>query len=486
MGTFTYSDLIALDLGKLNAAVTDWKTMVGELAKLKDDARDGLLKKSEQARWEGVDASVTREFVRKTVKEFDDLHMEAQSVHNVLADAHTELSHIQKRARDLTDEARRGNPNRSPEPDPPLLVTDGGNGTVRVMEAVCDVKGTSQRTKDRVRWYADTLTGLVAHAAEVDAAVTRALKRSHGGDPHNAGHAGYTSLDEDQLPRAMKLASLGDDADNRQRAELRRLWQSLSPEARAQLWTKHKDDLLAAGILTPQAMRVSTDRGAGTYDTESPAARDHWTQVQATAMSNTGDFIGHVDAARHMDHYLRGLGTSLHLDVDRMLTDDPKLQATVERSIAREEGEWRQRALEAFEKSGGRPVAIPVETPPKGYTHEDRNWYLAVGSGMTNATGVVTVTPGDNGEPRVSLDYQVNVWDRYNWDPGKKTPIGPTEVTDADMARLHVTGLAREFDMRGSGSVQHHDLSSSSSLPDPVDPGRDGKRTDIGRNGDAR
>ncbi|MFE6899711.1 hypothetical protein ACFVFJ_22890 [Streptomyces sp. NPDC057717] len=87
----------------------------------------------------------------------------------------------------------------------------------------------------------------------------------------------------------------------------------------------------------------------------------------------------------------------------------------------------------------------------------------------------------------MSLDYQVNVWDRYNRDPGKSTPIGPTEVTDADMARLHTTGLAREFDRRGSGSVQHCDLGSApAKLPDPADPGRDGTRTDLGRNGDTR
>ncbi len=101
--------------------------------------------------------------------------------------------------------------------------------------------------------------------------------------------------------------------------------------------------------------------------------------------------------------------------------------------VADEHEKWRRQALKAFEESGGKPVAIPVETSPQSYTHGDRNWYLAIGSGMANATGVVTVTPGDDGEPRVSLDYQVNVWDRYNWDPGKKTPIGPTEVTDADL-----------------------------------------------------
>ncbi|WP_329379954.1 hypothetical protein OG625_13965 [Streptomyces sp. NBC_01351] len=36
--------------------------------------------------------------------------------------------------------------------------------------------------------------------------------------------------------------------------------------------------------------------------------------------------------------------------------------------------------------------------------------------------------------------------------------------------------------MRGSSSVQQHDLNSSGAWPDSVETGRDGTRTDIGRN----
>ncbi|MGA5045393.1 hypothetical protein [Streptomyces arboris] len=270
MGVFTYTDLVEVDLGKLSTATAHWKTVVDELAKLKNDVRDTLVKKSDGARWHGINATVTKEFVHSAAKEFGDLHREALSIHSVLADAHGELVQIQKRAKSLSDEARRGSPNRSPEADPSLLVSDAGDGTVRVMEAVCTPEGTSRRTKDMMQWYADTLTGLVAHAAEVDAAVSRALKKSHGGDPYNAGHSSYTSLDQDQVPRATKLASLGEDANDKQRAELRRLWQSLSPEARARIWAQHKGDLLAAGLLAPQMKRVAADRGAGPYDIDSP------------------------------------------------------------------------------------------------------------------------------------------------------------------------------------------------------------------------
>ncbi|MFF4431835.1 hypothetical protein ACFYZ4_21990 [Streptomyces sp. NPDC001513] len=474
-----YTQLMEADLAKLGAAVADWKKMAGDLQRLGGEARDGLKKKSDSARWEGVNAGVTRGFVDKTVKEFGDLDIEAKSICAVLDDAHAELKNLQQRAKDLTASAK----------DDDLVVSSGKDGAVVISEAlVCEVE-RGQRKLDLMRWYADTLTGVVAHAAEVDASAVRALRASHGGDPDNAGHAVYTSLDQDMLPRALKLAALGEDANDKQQKELRRLWQSLSPEARGQMWQGHKDDLLAAGLLTPQVKRVAADDGAGRYDVESPGAADYWNEVLANGISNSGDFMGKTDAARHMDHYLNGSGKTLDLDVDRMLNDDQNLRNVTAGVRADEEGEWRRQALEAFEKSGGKPVAIPVETSGQGYTHVDggnRNWYLAIGSAMTNTTGVVTAVPGPDGQPQVGIDYQVNVWDRYNWDPGKFTPIGPTSVTDADMARFHTTGQAREFDMRGSSSVQQHDLNSGGTWPDPVETGRDGTRKDIGRNTAAR
>ncbi|MBY8865522.1 MULTISPECIES: hypothetical protein [Streptomyces] len=477
-----YHDLLNVDLSKLGSAVDTWEQAVKHLEALAKDAQDGLKAKADKARWAGVNATVTREFVDKTAKECTDLHSEAKSIWSVLDDAHQELVGLQHRAKSLEADAREDG----------YLVVAGENGSVKVMPGMCTVDGKEegQKAKDLMQWYADSLADVVRHAAEIDAAVVRALGRSHGNDPYNAGHATYTSLDEDMLPRALELAELGGDANAQQKAELRRLWESLSPQARAELWTQHQDDLLSAGILSPQVKQVAPDDGAGPYDVDDPGAHDFWVLAQAKAMSNGGDFIGNTDAARNMDHYLRGTGTTLDLDVDRMMRDDVALRTAAEKSIRDHQDEWRRTALDAYEKSGGKPVTIPVETAGAGYTHSDRNWYLAVGSANTNTTGAVTVVPGPDGKPKVSLDYQVNVWDRYNWDPGKATKIGPTTVTDADMAHLHTTGLAKEYDMRGTGTVRHYDLGTGSGdsapLPPPADPGRDGTRTDIGRNGDAR
>ncbi|WP_327326863.1 hypothetical protein OG735_33425 [Streptomyces sp. NBC_01210] len=493
MGAFTYTDLIEVNLGKLDAAAGDWKTMAGGLEKLRSDVYSGLVQLSDGAQWAGVNAGVTKDFVRMTAKEVWDLYREAKSIASVLEDAHSELTHIQKRAKDLTAEARKGDPDRPDEPDPGLLVMEGPNGTVKVMEAICDVKGTSQRTKDLMQWYADTLTGLVTHAAEIDAAVTRALKRSHGGDPNNAGHATYTSLDEDQLPRATKLASLGDDANGAQRAELRRLWQSLSPQARAELWTGHKDDLLAAGLLTPTVKQAAPDRGSGPHGVEEPGAEERRTREKMNLIAELADWKGDNDASRHMAHYLGNSGEHMDLPVDKMMTDDAGFKSHIETDIRERQNEWREQALAEFKRNGGQPVSMPVETENRDYSfqkEQDKNWFYAVGSTRSNVTGVVTVVPDANGEPKVGLDYQANAWDRYNWDKDKGVTIeipgaSSMSIPDGQMARLHTTGIAQEFDMSGSSSVKHYDLGTSAPngdpLPKPDAPGREGGRTDPGR-----
>ncbi|MFI6724721.1 hypothetical protein NRF20_11205 [Streptomyces sp. R-74717] len=492
MSTFTYTDLQEVDLGKLAAASVDWKTMVAGLEQLRTDVDEGLVPLSDAARWAGTNAGVTKDFVRKAAKEFDDLCREAKSITSILDDAHSELTVIQKRAGEIAAEARRGDPTRMP-PDSGLVVTDPGDGTVRVIEAVCTAEGPTQRTRDLMQWYADTLTGLVSHAAEIDASVTRALKKSHGGDPHNAGHASYTSLDEDMVPRATRLAALGDDADPKQRAELRRLWQSLSPQSRAELWNAHRDDLLAAGLLSPTTKRAAPDEGSGKHGAESPGFDERVTREKVRMLAEGADWKGMGDASRHMQHYLDNNGEPLDLPVDKMMHDDEGFQTHIAQTVRDHQDVWREEALAEFHRNGGQPVAIPVQTKNHDYSFPqstDENWYFAVGSTRSNVTGVVTVVPGPGGEPEVGLDYQANAWDRYNWDEGKAVDIGPLHIPDGQMARLHTTGLAQEYDMQGSSSVKHYDLGSSAPnggpLPSPDEPGRDGGRTDPGREGTYR
>ncbi|MFC8895306.1 hypothetical protein [Streptomyces cinereoruber] len=478
---------MSLDLAELGAAAADWKMMADSLGKLSTYTQDGLVRKSERARWKGENATVTREFVHKTAKEIADLRAEAESLAAVLVDAHAELSSCQRRARSLTDAARSGNPSHNP-PDPALIVMDGPDGTVRVVEAMCTPEGPNQRTKDYLQWYADTLGGIVRHAAEIDAAAVRALRKSHGNDPHNAGHAAHTSLDEEQLPRAEELIALGSSADAQQRAELKRLWESLSPEARARLWLAKKDDLMAAGVLSPTMPQVAADAGAGRHGSESPGSEEWITKSKMQLLTEGADWKGMSDASRNMAHYLGNTGTPMGLPVDKMMTDVPAFKTYADETVRANQNAWRERALEEFRKNGGKPVAFPVEAKQGEnfyFTKEiDQNWFYAVGGANSSVTGVVTAVPDAHGNPKVGIDYQVNVWDRYNWDEGKSVTIGLLHIPDGQMAKLHRTGLAQEFDMEGSSSIRHHDLGSSTTGDSPlsgsqgnrdgrVDPGRE-------------
>jgi hypothetical protein len=105
-----------------------------------------------------------------------------------------------------------------------------------------------------------------------------------------------------------------------------------------------------------------------------------------------------------------------------------------------------------------------------------------MGAFSYSVTGEVTATGGS--KPKVSLDYRVHVFDRYNWDKGKSTRVGPLTIKDEELQKLHRKGLAREYIVRGDSAVQHVDgFVPSKTLPDPgTGGGRDGNRSDPSRN----
>jgi hypothetical protein len=181
MGTLTYTDLVEVDLGKLSTAVTDWKSVVDGLKKLMSDARSGLLKKSEGARWAGLNATVTHEFVSKTAKEFEDLYKEASSIWAILDDAHSELTRIQSKVKWLVARAQEDG----------FTVSDNADGTVSFDESG---EGGSRWSLDSPTSYSEAVNHEIRRAVTVDLLAKRALAKIHGGDPSDAGHAQYHSL----------------------------------------------------------------------------------------------------------------------------------------------------------------------------------------------------------------------------------------------------------------------------------------------------
>ncbi|MCW5254462.1 DUF6571 family protein [Streptomyces sp. SHP 1-2] len=79
------------DFKLLDDAVNDWSTLVGTLEGLRKDAAGRLRGRAEKARWGGVNAKVSKEFIGKTAAEFEDAHTQATTVHKILSDTAGEL-----------------------------------------------------------------------------------------------------------------------------------------------------------------------------------------------------------------------------------------------------------------------------------------------------------------------------------------------------------------------------------------------------------
>ncbi|MEU6422213.1 DUF6571 family protein [Streptomyces spiralis] len=211
-----FTDLMEVDLGKLETAVTDWKKTVDSLKTLAEDARTGMQAKSDKARWAGVNATVTREFITKTTKEVSDLHTEANSIYQVLDDGHRELVSLQKQLQTAVshDATQLG-----------VRVEDIGGGKVRCFFP--HVRGdTDERTQEQLdsrQNLENRINDILSHADEIDASVARALAKSHGNDAHNAGHSTYESLNDAEVERALELARKGDKMSDAELTELNRL-----------------------------------------------------------------------------------------------------------------------------------------------------------------------------------------------------------------------------------------------------------------------
>ncbi|HZG05122.1 MAG TPA: DUF6571 family protein [Streptomyces sp.] len=214
MPNLTYSDLYTVSLSGLSAAVADWESMVTKLEKLADDARSGMVAKADKAQWRGENAGVTKPFVHKTAKEFDDAAAQAESIKNVLKDAHADLSAVQSELKNAVENGRKQG----------IKVVDKGDGTVWcVFEHSPDNGGPTEQQREVPKGLERRINQLIARAEEIDNSAARALKKSHGGDTHNFGHAKYSSLDDAQAERALELAALGPGMTNGQYTELNTL-----------------------------------------------------------------------------------------------------------------------------------------------------------------------------------------------------------------------------------------------------------------------
>ncbi|WP_257153787.1 hypothetical protein [Streptomyces lunaelactis] len=472
---------MSTDLSKLTTAADKWDEMVGKFKTLEEQYKRDVHGVSLGPTWQGLSAQAANDRFTVTLKEFQGAQKEAKAVGSILRQAHTQLTDLRGRVKDVRADAVKDG----------MRVSDQGI-------VAFDTEQLSQGERTAYVHDPSYQESARAKAAEWSERLTQAVKAVTDADDGIRIALGAAVLDSDFLdgtvngfnrkPIASPYPSLEEagKAANmpKDREEVAEWWRGLDPVTRGVLLQERGDELRAAGIMDPLYKWTSPDKGSGAFDVEEPTTQDLLFLARAQAIAAGGDFTGETAASRNMEHYLGGTGEPLDLDVDRILHDESGFGSEVETlHVAENQEAWRQKALDEFTKAGGdRTVVVPVESQALGRTFQGEEWFHAVGSHQQNVSGMVTVSPGEGGKPKVSLDYQVNVWDRYNWDAGKGATFpGGMYVPDEEMGRLHKVGFAQEFDMRGSSSTFHHDLNSGAPTVEPADPGRTGSRGDVSR-----
>ncbi|MFE1231809.1 hypothetical protein [Streptomyces sp. NPDC058745] len=469
----TYHEVITTDFGKLATAATAWDGMADKFETLGTTYEKKVRSTTTSGVWLGEAQQVAGPNFAVTRNEYNGAQVQARTVAMLLREASALFTELKGKVKAAVDEAVAAG----------MKVSEGGVASfdfskvdapdARAVRHDPDLpeleRSWTRRIQQAVDAFDEADTGV--KLALIDAVTDRDFQDGTFGGFN--GSRPYASLKEAAAAENMP----------KDRAKVAEWWSRLDPVTRGILLEERGEELKRAGILDAFKYRwEQPDVGAGPFGVEEPTARDYWILSQAKMVQGGGDAFGQSMASRNMAHYLGATGEPLTLDVDRFLQDEPEFRASIEqRHIGAEQAAWRQQALDAYERSGGRPAAIPVESAAVGQDFlRESDWSYAVNGHQQNVSGMVTVTPGADGKPKVSLDYQVNVWDRYNWDEGKSVNIGPIHIPDTDMQRLHTTGLAQEYDMRGSSSVRHQDLTDvpgPSAVPE-VDPDRDHTRKD--------
>lgn len=220
----TFEQLLTARLGPLDTAVTQWTAMIGKLTSPLQSDANAMRAKADKSTWKGENATVTKEFVTKTAKEFSDAVTEAESVRDLLKDAHTLFKSAQ-------DDLKHAYEN----PPPGIVIYPNGVLSHRVHPDRRSKDSTEPvATEAQFEALRGKLEGILKRANEADELCAwglRALIRNHPND--------FGSTDIGGIAEAKKLrAEEKQQAENgREAAKLYARWEHLDDDERERLIT---------------------------------------------------------------------------------------------------------------------------------------------------------------------------------------------------------------------------------------------------------
>ncbi|KAL5363851.1 hypothetical protein BJX96DRAFT_178441 [Aspergillus floccosus] len=212
----------------------------------------------------------------------------------------------------------------------------------------------------------------------------------------------------------------------------------------------------------------SSGDGSGEWDSEDAGPSDYLSKTKFYGIAKTAGTLGLDNAKTNMEHYLGNSGDDQSVSVEEMLNDLPGFQEGVQTLIQNE-------ATDAYNSVSGTNGSTTFVSGWENYyasKDESWDWFFAIGGYSYSVTGALAKLGS-----KTSLKYQVHVFDRYNWDSGKSTEIGPFTFDDRELGELHTKGLAKEYIVRGSSStITVSDFKPGSTVPLPGDDGGRGRK----------
>ncbi|MFJ3904099.1 hypothetical protein [Streptomyces sp. NPDC090025] len=298
----TFDNVYHAPLDKLKAAADRWSEMKGKLDALADDARRTMAAKARTDDWRGMNAEVTKPFVAKTAKEFDDAAKAADGIHKVLADGHRVF---RKAKADLTtivevDAPRQGLAVKSNG------VVEAAFSLARETLTDYDTDRAEALRKQRVDIDAlqRRLNAVLETCDEADESCANALRANITGDRHQFSAARYGSLDAEEGQRAAALARKGRELSHEELAWLngmlgenkgsrefsRAFYDGLGAKGALEFFGQLSTDTYAFPEVDEQRLKdvQSLQRNLGFNLATATQGGDAWTERWSTEMRRLG------------------------------------------------------------------------------------------------------------------------------------------------------------------------------------------------------
>ncbi|MFD7979968.1 hypothetical protein [Streptomyces sp. NPDC059071] len=217
----TFDNVYQAPLDKMKAAAGRWSEMKGKLEALAEDARRTMAAKAKAEDWRGVNAEVTKPFIDKTAKEFEDAAKAAEGIHRILADGYRAF---RKAKNDLTKIVETDAPHGG------LVVR--GDGTVEARYSVQrdaiarpdpESPASDREQREAIAAMKRRIDAVVDSCDDADEACSNALRANITGDKHDFSAPRYGSLDAEEAQRAVGLARKGRELSHEELVRLNEL-----------------------------------------------------------------------------------------------------------------------------------------------------------------------------------------------------------------------------------------------------------------------